>query len=118
MVSAGQAPILIYRHAGDAFEEIAADGPPMGVIDSDPESVPRQISLDTGDLLIVLSDGVYDAKAFDGHRFGQERVEQIVRVNHHLSSIKLIDAIREELDRFMGDRKAEDDQTGIIVKRL
>ena len=118
MYSAGQAPILLYRSGADSFEEIAADGPPMGVLDSDADSRAKKIELERGDLLVVLSDGVYDAKAFDGDRFGQQRIEQIIRVNRRQSAMKIIDALRQEVDRFMGDRSADDDQTGIIIKRL
>ena len=118
MYSAGQAPVLLYRRDSDSFEEIAADGPPMGVIDGIADSLPKRTGLEAGDLLVILSDGVYDAKAFDGHRFGQQRVEQIIRVNRQLPAMAIIDSIREEVDRFMGDRSADDDQTGIIIKRL
>jgi serine phosphatase RsbU (regulator of sigma subunit) len=119
LLSAGQAPILIFRAANDQFEQLSADGPPMGVIDSPVEPArPQLIELAAGDILTVLSDGVFDAKSFDEQRFGQVRIEQIIRVNRDRPVREILTVIKDEIDHFMAGRPADDDQTGILVKRL
>lgn len=115
--SAGQAPLLLYRKDGNCFERLGADTPPLGVID-DLETRCREIQLMPGDLLAVISDGLFDARAFDGDRFGQTRAEELIRVHASLSAQEILFKLRDEVGRYLGDTPANDDQTAIIIKRL
>ena len=65
----------------------------------------------------VSADGVLEAKAFDGDRFGQTRVEALIRARRKDSAEKILFTIRDELERFLAGSMPDDDQTGIIVKR-
>lgn len=113
--SAGQAPILHYQAANDRFLVMQADAPPLGVLpDMTPQT--RSINLAPGDIIATLSDGAYEAKASDGERFGQTRVEQLIRVNRAQSAERILAAIDEALIRFLDQQGADDDQTGIILK--
>ena len=118
MLSAGQAPILRYIRSEDRIETMGADTPPFGVTKDYGNNKLREIALNVGDILAVLSDGVFDAKAFDGERFGGTRVEELIRVNASKPAEEIILAIRDELQRFLSDSVADDDQTGIIIKRI
>ncbi len=118
MLSAGQAPILQYIREEDRVERIPADTPPFGVTADHELARLREVILKPGDILAVLSDGVFDAKAFDGERFGDLRVEELIRVNARKPAQDIILAIRDELRRFLNDSIAHDDQTGILIKRV
>ena len=117
MLSAGQAPILMYRAARDEFDVLGADAPPMGIMPTDEGKETRIVRMHAGDILAVLSDGVLEAKAFDGERFGQTRIEALIRARRKDSAEKILFTIRDELDRFLAGSMPDDDQTGIIVKR-
>ncbi len=113
--SAGQAPILHYQAANDSFLVMQADAPPLGVLaDMAPQTV--TIDLAPGDIIATLSDGAFEAKASDGERFGQTRVEQLIRVNRTQSAEHILAAIDRALIRFLDQQDAHDDQTGIILK--
>ncbi len=118
MLSAGQAPILKYTRADDRVETFSADAPPFGVAAPGGPFATREINLRVGDILAVLSDGVFDARAFDGERFGNTRVTQLLRVHAGRPAREIIMAIRDELRRFLNDSVAHDDQTGILIKRV
>lgn len=118
MLSAGQAPILKYVREDDSVETLGADAPPFGITPHGGQIVLREVTLKVGDILAVLSDGVFDARAFDGERFGNTRVTQLLRVHAARPAREIIMAIRDELRRFLADSVAHDDQTGILIKRV
>lgn len=116
-LSAGQAPILLYRSKTDQFEIMGADTPPLGILESKETKELNIVRMHPGDIVAVLSDGAMEAKAFDGQRFGQTRIEELIRVNRKESAETILFTIRDELERFLLDSVADDDQTGIVIKR-
>ena len=118
-VSAGQGPILVYRRAEDRFESMVADMPPLGVFAlpySDADS--QRFTLSPGDILVAITDGFYEAPDEARNRFEEERVAAVVRASRDLPAREIMDAIKSAVHGFSGHRPLEDDQTGIIVKRL
>jgi sigma-B regulation protein RsbU (phosphoserine phosphatase) len=78
----------------------------------------RFIDLVPGDILLLYTDGLVEAENEAREMFGQERLEQFVRANTHLSARELCEALYAELTRFTGDRNPEDDTTIVVVKAL
>ncbi|MEM9533003.1 MAG: SpoIIE family protein phosphatase [Pseudomonadota bacterium] len=117
LFSAGQAPILWYHAASDTFEAMDADAPPLGVMDGMAVAL-HDIVLEPGDILAVISDGAFEARASDGERFGQERVEQLIRVNAQKSAAQLLNEMADAVTRFVDQRAPDDDQTGLFIRRL
>src|SRR5690606_17413465 len=76
VASAGHGPILICRAASGTVEQIDATGPPLGVIAGARFAPDHDITLDPGDTLLVVSDGIFEAPAPAprGDRFGIERL--------------------------------------------
>lgn len=117
--SAGQGPVYIYRRENDQFEEIDSDAPPFGIL------VPgfsydetRRIELGAGDMLVLITDGYYEAMSPDQTLWSEQGVFEVIRRMKNESA----DAIRKELDRcslaFAQAKATDDDRTAIIVKRL
>lgn len=115
--SAGQAPILHFRAASADFVVLQADAPPLGVL-ADMSPVTTALTLSPGDIMAIISDGAFEAKASDGERFGQDRIEQLIRVHAGDTAEQILNAVDEALIRFLDQQPADDDQTGIIIKRL
>ena len=59
VAAAGHPPALIYRHATGVVEECQASGLALGIA-SDQAYPPRTLSLDAGDVLLLLTDGVLE----------------------------------------------------------
>jgi len=114
-LSSGQAPIIVYRKSIDQFEQMSADGPPLGVVSSHEHAQPNDISLASGDIVAVLSDGVLEARGNDAERFGVERTLKLIHENRTASAEQIMQAIKDAVDDFMPG-SADDDQTGIIIK--
>lgn len=116
--SAGQGPIYIYRRAQDLFEEIDSDAPPFGIlVPGLINDVPRQITLGVGDILVLITDGYYEAMSPTRALWAERGVFEVIRRAKDLSSQQII----EELDRcslaFAQAPATDDDRTAIIVKR-
>ncbi|MBX3354940.1 MAG: SpoIIE family protein phosphatase [Phycisphaeraceae bacterium] len=115
--SAGQGPLLIYRRAADTFEVLATDGPPFGVFEWDDPVTVTSLTLDSGDMVLALTDGFYEAESPEGRQFGQEGVEAIVRSMANSSADALLRAIGDAVLEHTHHGPPADDRTGIILIR-
>jgi sigma-B regulation protein RsbU (phosphoserine phosphatase) len=116
--SGGQGPILVYRAAADDCEWFKPTSFPVGIMELDGTAPAMRLELESGDILAVISDGVYEYGRADGTQFGEDGVKEIMRQGHTLAmsqlSQKLVDAVFE----FGGDAPQADDITLVLVRRL
>ncbi len=116
--SAGQGPIYVYRRTQDLFEEIESDAPPFGILVPGLAcGIPRQITLEVGDMLVLITDGYYEAMSPSRALWAEQGVFEVIRRTKDLPAQQII----AELDRcslaFAQAPATDDDRTAIIVKR-
>lgn len=116
--SAGQGLILHYKAKSGAVESLAVDAPPLGVVAGIDPAIGEAITLAKGDVVLVMSDGIFEAMNERMEQFGQERVEQILRERAGASARALVNAIQIALIEFCGERSADDDRTAIVVRAV
>ncbi len=75
------------------------------------------ISIQPGDRLVVYSDGIPEAMNAREEEFSDQRLEQIITENPHLSSAALIDKIITAVQAHAGDTPQSDDITLVVVTR-
>ncbi len=116
--SGGQGPILHFRAAAGACDWYKPTNFPVGIMEIDDKQESATLQLEPGDILALISDGVYEYADLKGEEFGEESVADIFRAHHHLSmadlSAKLIKAAMD----FGGDAPQADDITLVLVRRL
>ena len=115
--SAGQAPIVRYDAAGGQCVALPADTVPLGVVPDLPVEIAEPQNLAGGDIVVVVSDGIYEALDAAGAQFGVDRVTQIITDHHDGTPAEIIAALREAVGAFTGDTAANDDRTGIVIKK-
>ena len=71
--------------------------------------------LDSGDCLILYSDGIVEAMNAAGEEFGEDRLAAVVQENAGTRADEIRDAILNALDTFMGDAAAHDDRTLVVA---
>jgi sigma-B regulation protein RsbU (phosphoserine phosphatase) len=77
--SGAHEPFLLLRAGADAAEEVMTPGTWLGVLpDIRDALVDSRVELAAGDLVLLYSDGLIEARAADGEQFGIERVQEIV----------------------------------------
>jgi len=116
ILSAGQAPLLLYRAASDEWEARNADTVPLGVLDDAEFPSPTRLTLGPGDLFAVVSDGIFEAMNSAFEQFGTERAQTAMRAARHEPAEAIIARLRNELDQFTGPGPRLDDCTVIVIK--
>jgi phosphoserine phosphatase RsbU/P len=116
-LSGGQGPILHFRASEQDFICYKPTSFPLGAMPLSRSRAPVCVDMALGDILLLLSDGLYDYRGVDGNAFGQERVEQVARASANASAAELGAALLRALDAFAGGAPQEDDMTLVIVKR-
>ncbi len=88
---------------------------PLGVeSDGDYESI--DVGLDSGDNLVLYTDGITEAENPRGEFFGRARLEQTL-VNHRGSAQELVQNILSAVRHFAGSKPQTDDQTLVVARR-
>jgi sigma-B regulation protein RsbU (phosphoserine phosphatase) len=116
LANAGHEPPLI-RRAGGGLEEVDARGVLVGAFPT-LALEERAGALAPDDLLLLYTDGVTDARAPNGERFGDERLRAIVGAAKATSARDLVDEIARASAAFGEGEPAADDITLLAVRRL
>jgi serine phosphatase RsbU (regulator of sigma subunit) len=114
--SAGQAPILRYDAKRDAFDVMEADTFPLGVVADLEIEVGEPTKMGPGDIVAVISDGIFEALGPSGEQFGTDRVVEVIAAARAGTPGEIIEAVRRAVAEFTGGAPAADDRTGIIIK--
>jgi sigma-B regulation protein RsbU (phosphoserine phosphatase) len=117
-LSGGQGPILHYRAASGDCVRYRPTGFPLGAMVLPTRRAAAAIDLAPGDLLVLLTDGVFEYFAPDGEAFGEARVEAVLRAHHRESTAELSGHLLDAVRAFARGAPQEDDVTMVLVKRL
>lgn len=115
--NAGHNPPLWFRKAEGDFQELAARGIVLCVIDN-VSLEEKSIEIASGDILVLYTDGVTEAVDADTEEFGVERLQQVVASNRRKGASEILEAIVEAVTTFIGDVEQPDDLTLMVIKRL
>ncbi|HEX4275396.1 MAG TPA: PP2C family protein-serine/threonine phosphatase [Bryobacteraceae bacterium] len=117
-INAGHLPALLVRQMTDGKFEVQhlnEGGPVLGVL---PGATYRQsqIAILPGDLLVVFSDGIFEAVNASDQEFGEERILDVVKENWTGTPTRICDAVLAQVRGFLGKALPHDDQTLMIVR--
>jgi sigma-B regulation protein RsbU (phosphoserine phosphatase) len=113
--TAGHEPPVLLR--GGEVRRLAVGGPLLGV-DSQAAYAYEAVALQSGDTLVVFSDGAFDATNFAGERFGKERLLESIRRHAVHPAERMVQEIHWDIRRFTGLAPRADDLTLVVVKVL
>lgn len=116
--SGGQGPILHFRAASGDCDWHKPTSFPVGVMDLDGTDRAARLKLETGDILALISDGVYEYTATDDTQFGEERVAQVIRESHQLPMAELGQRLVDATFEFGGAAAQADDITLVLIRRM
>jgi phosphoserine phosphatase len=116
--SGGQGPILCYRAASNSCEWHKPTSFPVGAMELDGTQQAKKLSFQPGDILAVISDGIYEYATADGAEFREDGVAQVMRHGHRLPMAELSQKLVDAAFEFSGDVPQADDITLVLVRRL
>jgi len=77
----------------------------------------KAIHLETGDGVVLYTDGITEAMNLKKERYGLDRLCEVISHNWHKSSTKVKKAIVKDVRQFIGSQKVYDDITLLVLKQ-
>jgi serine phosphatase RsbU (regulator of sigma subunit) len=121
---------LLFSNAGQT-KPLLRRGPDVLWLDSNGVTFPlgmkefttyenQSLQLASGDLLLLLTDGLTEAMNTARETFGNERIEKLIAglSIENLSAQQIVDAVTREIQGFAGSAPQHDDMTMVVVKVL
>ena len=115
-VRAGHDPALLYDPVQDRFEELKGPGMALGVDQGYGYRSQRHKGLKAEQVIVVGTDGIWEATNLDGEMFGKQRLKEVIRRNAAASAEKILNTVFQEQAHFSRGVKSEDDITLVVVK--
>jgi serine phosphatase RsbU (regulator of sigma subunit) len=112
-ISAGNPPPLLVRKG--KIEELEKGDIPLGLF-RDYEYHTHMVKLVAGDTILLLSDGLFDARDGHGEFFGLERIRYILSASGDLSPAEIVMRLMDEATSFCGTRACSDDMTAVAIR--
>jgi len=113
--SAGHNPTMIYRAATGTVEQVESHGPPMGFM-AGVDYEDYDSDLQSGDVVLLYTDGITEATDAELEMFGEERLEQLLAEHAKGTAKDVLDAALAELARFTGVDRHDDDVSLMVIK--
>ena len=113
--SAGGRPMLLWRSAEKRIETVNIESEPLGV-DRNTEYKEKKLTVETGDIIILYSDGLVETLNEQGEQYGVDGLSRVIAENDGASAKDISAAVRHDLQSFIGTRVLHDDQTLLVMK--
>lgn len=116
--SGGQGPIMHYQAEVGEFEWHPATTYPLGYMPQTDLQTPVTSELEPGDILGLISDGIYEYENEHGAQFGHQGVIRVLDENPDASAQELVDKIMAAAREHGGTAPQADDITIVLARRL
>ena len=111
--NAGHVYPVVYRKKTDECFELKAKGMPLGWF-PDLELSDEQMQLEEGDRVVLFTDGVTECTNSTGRLFGERQFREFIRKNSGVEPELFSASVINELKKFCGSEKFNDDLCLIV----
>ena len=115
-VRAGHEPAIYYNPSTDSFMELGGSGMALGVDRYCQYEKGRIEDLSKGSIILVGTDGVWEARNESGQMFGRRAINDIIRRHSADGADDIMEAIFSQIRDFRESEHPEDDETLVVVK--
>ena len=115
-VRAGHDPAIYYDSQTNTFEELKGSGLALGLSEESQYEENVKTGLVEGDIIVMITDGVWEAHNAQGEMFGKKAVYDIIRKNATLGANEIMKAIFKAVQQFQDGKAFEDDATLVVIK--
>jgi serine phosphatase RsbU (regulator of sigma subunit) len=117
---AGHVPSLHFNSSAQKADYLGIDGLGLGILRNklyENHVEEKTFTYQTGDILVLFTDGVIEAKNHQGKQFGFERLRSLLDVYNEHNSKEIQTNLIDSLHHFVGgDGKIDDDYSMMVVK--
>ena len=114
----GQGPTMHFHAATGEFDWHKATTMPMGFMPTRNLKESAKIELAPGDILGLMTDGVFESENPDEEQFGQAGVEKLILEHRNGSMTHLAEIILQTVDGYREAAPQADDITIVLLRRL
>src|SRR5690349_1689529 len=114
-INAGHNPPAIRRKRDSAVDWLKPTAPAIGLAE---DFHPRMevVEFSEGDSLLLYTDGITEVLNISNEQFGSERLAELVQQNADRPAPDLLQAVRQAISAFGGNRPLVDDVTMVALK--
>lgn len=112
----GHNPPLLVRSGGEV-DLLRAGGPALGIL-PDRAYAEEQREFALGDLLIIYTDGLVEARDPERRFYGMERLIEQARLNRDGDARAIREGLLEDLFRHCGAKTLQDDVTLVVIRAV
>jgi sigma-B regulation protein RsbU (phosphoserine phosphatase) len=113
--NAAHLPLLVYKQSTGTTFKVDTGGLPIG-IEKGTHYEQKRFRVEKGDCVLMFTDGILEAMNPAGQQYGLSGLRHVVERCAVLPATELVNAIREDLGRFVGSARQHDDQTLLVMK--
>jgi sigma-B regulation protein RsbU (phosphoserine phosphatase) len=114
--SSGHDPALWLRRQRGEIQELPNTGIPLGILEEARYTQGGPVTLDHGDIIVIGTDGIWEARDPAEEMFGKDRLRQILSAQADSPSAEIHAAIVEAVRIFQGTAPRDDDITLVVIK--
>jgi len=115
-VRAGHDPAILYDPETDSFEDLRGEGVALGVNADARYREYRKEDLKKGQIIVLGTDGLWEARNPDGEMFGKDPLYDIIRSKPAAGAKEILNTCFDTFNRFLRTRAPEDDVTLVVIK--
>ena len=113
--NAGHQNPILWRADEQKFEHLDSGSLPIGMF-RDETYKQKEIQLNSGDFLVLFTDGVTEARDVANRFFGEERLLAVLKKNAKNSARQILEKVVAEVKEFQKSDLQRDDITIVILK--
>ncbi len=113
--AAAMPPALIYRKSNQEIEELSFEGMPLGAMKNFPYKS-RESSLNSGDTILLYSDGLPELENNDDEMYGYDRAKTEFHSVGEKEPEEIVDHLTNSASRWSNGKDPEDDVTFVVIK--
>lgn len=114
--SAGHATGFVLDSAGKIKARLESTGLPLAIIPDAKSAISGPIVLETGDTILLITDGIIEARSPAREFFGEDRMLEIVSANHDRSASEIVESLFNAVREFSELNTPVDDTTAVVIK--
>lgn len=117
-VRAGHEPAIFYDPKNEAdILPHQVGGLPLGIKKDETYKESIQV-MESGSIMVLISDGITETRNNNGEFYGKKRIEQLISEHKDLSSNQILNKVIESVELFQGSGSRHDDITIVVIKAL
>ncbi|MCF7669017.1 MAG: SpoIIE family protein phosphatase [Verrucomicrobia bacterium] len=116
--NAGHTTGFLLDSKGRIKSRLERTGLPLGIQPDAHYNAVELPPLESGDSIILMTDGIEEAISPNNEFFGFEKILEVTRANYHKSAREIVNSLYHAVREFTGNSNQEDDITSVALKML